>query len=195
MNRKVVIGVAIGAIFLIGLGVAVAIIASNGGLGWRKVMLDSEKYDYGENGRITLSLDLDGDGKEEKNELILEGKDIYIDDTAYVTNKHYGKGYSFETPHRTLTDYGENYYRFADLNGDGIMEIIHRTFEQTQSPGSNLYTVYNFKDGELREVGDVSIIGSMPRQVYVKGNKVKFKYSPFESPEYIREVEVFELNV
>ena len=59
------------------------------------------------------------------------------------------------------------------------------------SPQSTSYTLYNYKNKKLVEVGYFSVIGSVPdNTVYVKGNTIYFTYKPLESaPGYEVKVE------
>ena len=92
-------------------------------------------------------------------------------------------------------DYDRNQYHIVDLNGDGILEIIHRTFSKSISPITSKYTIYNFVNNNLKEIGTISIIGNIPNEIYVKGNIIKFEYWPYESPkDYTKEV-VYKLNI
>ncbi|MBR3696952.1 MAG: hypothetical protein IKM97_01575 [Clostridia bacterium] len=88
-----------------------------------------------------------------------------------------------------------NQYFFVDLNDDGLLEIIHRTFSDMISPITSKYTIYNFKDNNLIEIGNLSIIGNIPNEIYVKGNTIKFEYWPYESPRNYTEEVVCELDV
>ncbi len=150
---------------------------------WKKIDISNSGY-FEEQ---TVEIDLNGDKKDEKVEIKKSGKFLFINNKNYVINKYYAT--------EGIKNYDDNSYYLVDLNGDGIIEIFHRTFSNMISPISNVYTIYNFVNGELIEVGEFSIFGTMPDEVYVLGNNVKFYYHPYESPEdYFEEVN-FKLNV
>lgn len=93
------------------------------------------------------------------------------------------------------SDFNVNQYHIVDLNGDGVLEIIHRTFSNMISPITSKYTIYNFTNNNLKEIGSISIIGNIPNEIYVKKNTIKFEYWPYESPRDYTEEIVYELNV
>ena len=114
------------------------------------------------------------------------------EESRYVVNKYINEN------NKTLSgnyDYDVNQYFFVDLNDDGLLEIIHRTFSDMISPITSKYTIYNFKDNNLIEIGNLSIIGNIPNEIYVKGNTIKFEYWPYESPRNYTEEVVCELDV
>ena len=182
-------------ILVVGVVLGLAVLATGGYLlakkgadDWRKVSLGDGYYET-----TVVELDLDGDGKKEKVGINGSGKYITVDGVKYVANKYLDENSgAFLGMSR---EYDVNQYHIVDLNDDGVMEIIHRTFSDMISPITSKYTIYNFVDGDLKEVGDVSFVGNMPDGVYVKGNTVKFEYWPYETPpDYVEEV-ILELDV
>lgn len=156
---------------------------------WKKVNL-GELYTE----TCSINLDLDGDNLKEEIELKESGKYIFINSTEYIVNK-YVKDKSNDNSSMFYNDYNENQYYIVDLNSDGILEIIHRTYQKGISPSTNKYTIYNFKNNDLKEIGSISIIGTIPDELYVKENTIKFEYWPSESPEdTIKEV-ICKLNI
>lgn len=153
---------------------------------WKEVDIGDE---YSKS--CTISLDLDGDGIKETINLNESGKYISINENDYIINKYYKD----DNTTSSFRDYSKNYYYFVDLNSDGILEIIHRTTQQMISPNTNKYTIYNLKNNDLKEIGNISIIGNMPSNLYVNGNTIKFEYWPYESPKNTKEEYVFELDV
>ena len=79
----------------------------------------------------------------------------------------------------------------VDLNNNGKLELIEENVSTMISPSSTSYTLYNYKNKKLVEVGCFSVIGSIPNDtVYVKGNTIYFTYKPLESaPGYTEKVE------
>lgn len=70
----------------------------------------------------------------------------------------------------------------VDLNNDGKPEFIEKNVSTMISPQSTSYTIYNYKNNNLVEIGSFSIIGSIPDDtVYMKGNTLSFTYKPYES--------------
>ena len=143
-----------------------------------------------------IEIDLDGDNV--KEEIKILGRTIAINDKEYVANKFYKENNNndrFSTYDLAIADYLDNFYNFVDINGDGILEIIHRTYTNSISPSTNIYTIYNYKNSNLKEIGNISIIGNIPNQIYVKANTIKFKYHPYEYQKGHAEEVVYELNV
>ena len=153
---------------------------------WKKINI--ENYRYYES--ATIELDLDGDNIKENVGINESGKYISINDIDYIVNK-----YLNENDITVFNDYNVNQYHIVDLNSDGILEIIHRTFSYMISPITSKYTIYNYTNNKLKEIGNISIVGNIPNEIYVKKNKIKFEYWPYESPrDYIEEV-IYELDV
>lgn len=181
MKKKIVLVVSV-VLALAALAAGGYLLAKKGSDGWKKVYLGDDYYKT-----AVVELDLDGDGKKEKVDINESGKCISIDGVDYVANKYLDENSGTFLGMRR--EYDVNQYHIVDLNGDGVLEIIHRTFSNMISPITSKYTIYNFVGDNLKEVGDVSFVGNMPSEVYVKGNKVKFEYWPYESPEdYTEEV-------
>lgn len=153
---------------------------------WKKISI--ENYSYCES--ATIELDLDGDNIKEKVGIKKAGKYISINDIDYIVNKHLN-----ENDTTVSNDYNVNQYYIVDLNSDGILEIIHRTFSNMISPITSEYTIYNFKDNNLIEIGNISIKGKIPNEIYVKENTIKFEYWPYESQRDYTEEVVYELDV
>ena len=151
---------------------------------WRKVSLGSI---YSES--CTIKLDLDGDTVEEEIELKDLGKYIVINDNEYIINKY------CKDSDTIYDDYNKNQYYIVDLNNDGLLEIIHRTYEEMISPSTSKYTIYNFENDNLKEIGNISIIGNMPNEIYVKENTIKFEYWPWEAPRDMIVEEICELEI
>ena len=154
--------------------------------GWKKINI--ENYEYNES--TTVELDLDGDNIKEKVGINETGKYISINDKDYIVNK-----YLNDDDTTGLKDYNVNQYYIVDLNGDGILEIIHRTYSDMISPITSKYTIYNYTNNKLKEIGNISIIGSIPNEIYVKKNKIKFEYGPYESPEDFTEEVIYKLDI
>lgn len=153
---------------------------------WKKINIENYRYYESE----TVELDLDGDNIKEKVGINELGKYISINDIDYIVNK-----YLNENDTTVSNDYNVNQYHIVDLNSDGILEIIHRTFSDKISPITSKYTIYNYTNNNLKEIGNISIIGNIPNEIYVKENKIKFEYWPYESPiDYTKEV-IYELDV
>lgn len=152
---------------------------------WEKINI--EKYSYYES--TIIELDLDGNNIKENVGINKLGKYISINNIDYVVNK-----YLNEDDSTAFKDYNVNQYYIVDLNGDGILEIIHRTFSEMISPSSSKYTIYNYIDNNLKEIGNISIIGNIPNEIYVKNNKIKFKYRPYESPQNTTKEVILELE-
>lgn len=93
-----------------------------------------------------------------------------------------------------FNNYNVNQYHIVDLNSDGILEIIHRTFSDMISQITSKYTIYNYTNNKLKEIGNISIIGNIPNEIYVKENKIKFEYWPYESPRDYTEEVIYELD-
>lgn len=155
-------------------------------IGWKKINI--ENYEYNES--TTVELDLDGDNIKEKVGINETGKYISINDKDYIVNK-----YLNDDDTTGLKDYNVNQYYIVDLNGDGILEIIHRTYSDMISPSTSKYTIYNYTNNKLKEIGNISIIGCIPNEIYVKKNKIKFEYWPYESPEDYTEEVIYKLDI
>ena len=136
---------------------------------WKIVSL-GENYNSDE----TIELDLDGDSVKEKIEIKKQGKNIVINGEEIVINKYYKDNNNAQCE--------TNSFNFVDLNDDGILEIIHRTCDNRISPERNYYTIFNYKKGNLKDICNISITGTIPKEIYVKNNTIKFEYWPFESP-------------
>ena len=67
------------------------------------------------------------------------------------------------------------------------MEIIHRTYSHLISPITSYYTIYNYHNDEMYQIGEMSFIGNIPNEIYVKNNRLKFEYWPYESPKNYKE--------
>lgn len=153
---------------------------------WKKINI--ENYGYYES--TTMELDLDGDNIKEKVGINESGKYISINDKNYIVNK-----YLNENDITSFNNYNVNQYHIVDLNSDGVLEIIHRTFSDMISPITSKYTIYNYTNNKLKEIGNISIIGNIPNEIYVKKNKIKFEYWPYESPRDYTEEVIYELDV
>ena len=153
---------------------------------WEKINIENYKYDE----TTTVQLDLDGDNIEEKIGIKETGKYISINDIDYVVNKYLNDDNTTE-----VKDYNVNQYYIVDLNSDGILEIIHRTFSNMISPITSKYTIYDYTNDKLQEIGSLSIVGNIPNEIYVKENKIKFKYWPYESPKDNFEEVICELDI
>ena len=153
---------------------------------WEKINIENYKYDE----TTTVQLDLDGDNIEEKIGIKETGKYISINDIDYVVNKYLNDDNITE-----VKDYNVNQYYIVDLNSDGILEIIHRTFSNMISPITSKYTIYDYTNDKLQEIGSLSIVGNIPNEIYVKENKIKFKYWPYESPKDNFEEIICELDI
>ena len=83
----------------------------------------------------------------------------------------------------------------VDLNNDEKPEFIEMNISTMISPQSTSYTIYNYKNKELSEIGRFSIIGSIPDDtVYMKGNTLSFAYKPYESAPGYEEIIECELK-
>lgn len=153
---------------------------------WKKINIENYRY----NETTTVELDLDGDNIEEKIGIKETGKYISINDIDYVVNKYLNDDNITE-----VKDYNVNQYYIVDLNSDGILEIIHRTFSNMISPITSKYTIYDYTNDKLQEIGSLSIVGNIPNEIYVKENKIKFKYWPYESPKDNFEEVICELDI
>ena len=153
---------------------------------WKKINIENYRY----NETTTVELDLDGDNIEEKIGIKETGKYISINDIDYVVNKYLNDDNTTE-----VKDYNVNQYYIVDLNSDGILEIIHRTFSNMISPITSRYTIYDYTKDKLQEIGSLSIVGNIPNEIYVKENKIKFKYWPYESPKDNIEEVICELDI
>ena len=140
-----------------------------------------------------IKLDLDGDNVEETIKLNESGKYISIDDTNYMINKYFKE--SNDTNSVMYNNYNKNQYYILDLNDDGILEIIHRTYGEMISPSTSKYTIYNFKDHNLNEIAGTSIIGNIPNEIYVKENTIQFEYWPYESQKNTTKKVILELDI
>lgn len=152
---------------------------------WKKISIGEGYYET-----TNIELDLNGDNIKEKINVIESGKYITINGKDYVANKYYNENNEDNKNNKfKFNEYNVNQYHFVDLNGDGLIEIIHRTFSNAISPITSKYTIYNYKDNHLNEIGSISIIGNIPEEIHVKGNTIKFEYWPYESPrDYTEEV-------
>ena len=146
---------------------------------WKKINISNCKF-YDD---CNIKVDLDGDENEEIVDIKSTGEFIVINGKEYVVNK------------RSDEDYNINQYHIIDLNNDTIMEIIHRTYSNMISPITSYYTIYNFYNNELYKVSEMSLVGNIPNEIYVKNNTFKFKYWPYESPDNYREEIVKELQL
>lgn len=154
---------------------------------WKKINIGNG---YCEN--TIIELDLDGDNIKEEIDIKTSGKYITINSKEYTVNKYFNESNSASN---TVHDYNINHYHIVDLNSDGILEIIHRTFSDMISPITSKYTIYNYTNNKLKEIGNISIIGNIPNEIYVKENIIKFEYWPYESSiDYTEEV-ICELDV
>ena len=153
---------------------------------WKKINIENYKY----NESTTVELDLDGDNIKEKVNINETGKYISINDADYIVNK-----YLNDDDITGFKDYNVNQYYIVDLNSDGILEIIHRTFSNMISPITSKYTIYDYTNDKLQEIGSLSIVGNIPNEIYVKENKIKFKYWPYESPKDNFEEVICELDI
>ena len=147
---------------------------------WNKYNIRNSYYTENE----TIKLDLDGDEIEEDIRIEIYGKYLYINEKEYEINNnkksYLGNGY-------------KNKYYIVDLNGDGVKEIIHDVFIDEVSPGSHQYTIYNYKKNNMKTIGELTISGNMPNEIYVKNNTIKFEYIPCET-EFEKEAYI-ELNL
>ena len=153
---------------------------------WKKINIENYKY----NESTTVELDLDGDNIKEKVGINETGKYISINDTDYIVNK-----YLNDDDTTGFNDYNVNQYYIVDLNSDGILEIIHRTFSNMISPITSEYTIYNYINNKLKEIGNLSIMGNIPNEIYVKENRIKFEYWPYESPQDNTKEVIYELDI
>lgn len=143
-------------------------------------------YEYSQG---SISLDLDGDAKKET--ILLNGSSLEIDGKSYSANPFVKEN---EAP--SYGDYAEhNTYYLLDLNGDGYVEIIHKTYSSFISPITNSYTFYQYKNQALVKVGECSIIGNIPKELHVRGNTLTFSYWPYEAPETLTQTCTVELDV
>lgn len=154
--------------------------------GWKEINI--EKYSY--NQSATIELDLDGDNQKEKVGINVSGKYISINNIDYVVNKYLNENNSTD-----FKNYDVNTYHIVDLNNDGVLEIIHRTFSTMISPISNHYTIYNYTNNNLKEIGNITVMGNIPNEIYIKKNKIKFEYWPYESPSGYTKKVTCELDV
>ncbi len=181
-NKKILIIISI----LIIIAIIIILLIYNNKGDWKKINIAN--YEYNES--TTVELDLDGDNIKEKVDIIETGKYISINNTDYIVNK-----YLNDDDTTGLKDYNVNQYHIVDLNNDGILEIIHRTFSNMISPTTSKYTIYNYANNNLKEIGNISIIGNLPNEIYVKENEIKFEYWPYESPEDYTEEVICELDI
>lgn len=159
--------------------------------GWKKINIgNSEFYD-----NCILNIDLDGNKQYEEIEIKSSGKYIKINGKKYVVNKYVENEIDKNDASILFSsfnnDYNVNQYHILDLNQDNIMEIIHRTYSNMISPSCSYYTIYNFYNNELYQVGSMGFIGNMPNEIYVKNNTLKFEYWPYETSKNSR-VEIVE---
>lgn len=148
--------------------------------GWEKINIGNSEY-YND---CNTTIDLDGDAQKENIDIKLSEKHIIINGKEYVVNKK-----------AINNDYNNNQYHICDLNGDNIMEIIHRTFSLMSSPITSYYTIYNFYNNDLYKVGELSFMGNIPNEIYVKDNTLKFEYWPYESPKNVKKEIVLNLDL
>ena len=94
-----------------------------------------------------------------------------------------------------FNDYNINQYHIIDINKDNIMEIIHRTYSNMISPITSYYTIYNYYNGEMYQIGEMSFKGNIPNEIYIKNSKLKFEYWPYEYPENYREKIILDLQI
>lgn len=146
---------------------------------WKKINLENCKF-YSD---CNIKIDLNGDKQEETIDIKSSGKFIIINGKEYNVNKRVDKNCNI------------NQYYICDLNNDNIMEIIHRTFSNIISPITSYYTIYNFYNNELYEIGEKSFIGNIPDEIHVKNNTIKFEYWPYESPQNYTEEIVIDLQL
>lgn len=74
------------------------------------------------------------------------------------------------------------------------MEIIHRTYSNMLSPITSYYTIYNYYNNKIHMIGEISFMGNIPNEIYVKNNKLKFQYWPYETPENYTEEIILDLQ-
>lgn len=147
---------------------------------WKKVNIKNNCYYE----TTVLKIDLDGDNLKEEINLKMSENYISINDIDYSLN-NYSENQNFTA----------NQYCIVDLNEDGLLDIIYKTSSMMILPATNKYTIYNFNNNNLKEIGNISIIGNMPDEIYVKGNIIKFDYWPSGSPrDYTEKIE-YELKV
>lgn len=162
---------------------------------WKKINLKNCKY-YED---CNLKIDLDGDTQEENVEIKSSGKYIIINGKEYIVNKR-ANDENEDNKDDNLIHVLDNHcnvnqYYIIDMNNDNIMEIIHRTYSNMISPITSYYTIYNLYNYELVQIGEMSFMGNIPNNVYVKDNTIKFKYWPYESPDDYREEIVLDLQL
>lgn len=84
-----------------------------------------------------------------------------------------------EEPVNMENDFDEIYT--ADVDGDGALEFITRTYDLRISPPTNYYYIYRLNDDNtVSEALKISIMGSIDT-FYVDGKKLMIKYEPFEA--------------
>ncbi len=152
-------------------------------------------YEY-EYSKGIIYLDLDGDNIDEK--INFNGKYIEINEKNYVINKYFKENSNTNNVDDEITlekEYTNNFQYILDLNNDGYLEIIHRTYTDSVSPITNIYTIYNYKNNNLIEIGKISIFGSIPNDLKVFKNTLKFKYWLYESPRDLKKTYTLKLNV
>ena len=155
-------------------------------------------YDH-EYSKGIIYLDLDVDNNNE--EINFNGKYIEINGENYIINKYAKENSNTSNANNvtnignSLNDYTSNFQYILDLNNDGYLEIIHRTYSDSVSPITNIYTIYNYKNNNLIEIGKISIMGNIPNDLQVFKNTLKFKYWPYESPRDFTETYTLKLNV
>lgn len=147
---------------------------------WRKINIENCQY-YD---NCIIKMDLNGDEQEEKIDIKSSGKYLIINGEEYVVNKK-----------DINNDYNINQYHICDLNGDNIMEIVHRTFSNRISPITSYYTIYNFYNNALHKVSEMSFVGNIPNEIYVKDNTFKFEYWPYESAQDYKKELVLNLDL
>lgn len=151
-----------------------------------------EKIKLGDlySGNNTIELDLDGDKKNETITIYENENKITINNKDFIVNTM-----PSEIENYNHSNQNSNHYYFVDLNKDGIIEIINDTSTYIISPPTHNYTILNYKNDEVKDIGAFSIFGVIPETLSVKGNIVKFEYTPFESKKGYTEEIAIELDI
>ena len=84
----------------------------------------------------------------------------------------------FVENNETIIQNSSESFSIADLDNDGIVEIITITVDNTIAPPNNTTHIYKYIDNNFKEILTFSIMGSYDT-IYIKEQEIKIIYEPY----------------
>ena len=84
----------------------------------------------------------------------------------------------FVENNETIMQNSSESFSIADLDNDGIVEIITITVDNTIAPPNNTTHIYKYIDNNFKEILTFSIMGSYDT-IYIKEQEIKIIYEPY----------------